>query len=194
MIKNKKSQEFPAGRRFQAVRALISSVLSLFPMSGLRRGKNGHAHILPFLCLHKALLPYVVTFFRQAQRGSKQRKSAGEHFWGFLGTCQGKLKTMNEKVRKIYTLLDEQSIRRVFQAFLARFWPRFLARLLTRFSAGVLTRFWPPKIQCAVLLGRRNTVYSSTGTEKYSITIPFTIYYLISKRSRHLFQVLYNTI
>ena len=35
-----------------------------------------------------------------------------------------------------------------------------------------------------------STVYSSTGTEKYSITVLFAIYYLLSKKSKTLFQVL----
>ena len=32
--------------------------------------------------------------------------------------------------------------------------------------------FDQPKIQCTVLLGRRNTVYIPTGTEKHSFTAP----------------------
>ena len=59
------------------------------------------------------------------------------------------------------SLFDE-----LFNEFWPDFWPRFLARFLTRFLAGVLTKVFDPQIQCAVLLGRRNTVYSTTRTEK----------------------------
>ena len=50
-------------------------------------------------------------------------------------------------------------------------------------------------------LGSENTVYRSTGTEKYSVQFYpdvenklFTIYYSKSQKSKTLFWVLYNTI
>ena len=44
--------------------------------------------------------------------------------------------------------------------------------------------------------GRKTIIqfYNTNGTEKYSITVLFTIYYLIPKKTKKLFQVLYNTI
>ena len=62
---------------------------------------------------------------------------------------------------------------------------RDLARFLNRFFA-------PPQ---------KNTVYSSTGAEKYRVqyypdteNTPFTIYYSKSEKSQTLFEVLYKTI
>ena len=42
--------------------------------------------------------------------------------------------------------------------------------------------FLAPKIQCTVLLGRRNTVYSSTGAEKK------TVYYSKAKNPKLYFR------
>ena len=65
------------------------------------------------------------------------------------------------------------------------FWPGFLGLDNTAGGRGVLGG--GGKYSFARLLGRRNTVYSSTGTEKYSVTILFTIHYSISKKSQNLF-------
>ena len=58
--------------------------------------------------------------------------------------------------------------------FLARFLIRILARFLTRFwpdFGQILARFWPDFGQIWARFFRRNTVYSPTGTEKYSFTV-----------------------
>ena len=39
------------------------------------------------------------------------------------------------------------------------------------FGQGFWPGFWGKKIQCTVLQGLRNTVYGSTGTETYSVTV-----------------------
>ena len=71
-----------------------------------------------------------------------------------------------------------------FRDFWPDFWPRFLDLFLTRLLSGVLTKFLAPK----------NTVCSTTGTEKYSVQYYpdreyqlFTIYYSKFNKSRTLF-------
>ena len=64
--------------------------------------------------------------------------------------------------------------------FLARFLTGFLARFLTWFLARILTRVFGEgknlkySVQCTVLLGRKNTLYSTTWTEKTYNTVFFT--------------------
>ena len=65
----------------------------------------------------------------------------------------------------------------ILTRFLARFLTRFLARFLTRFLPRVLTRFLARVLTI-------NTVYSTTGTEKYSVQcysdgkVYYTVLYL----------------
>ena len=59
------------------------------------------------------------------------------------------------------------SMNRLFGDFFRDFWPGFLA--LDQNGDGTDGRDGRTEYSFTVLLGRRNTVYSSTGTEKYSV-------------------------
>ena len=54
------------------------------------------------------------------------------------------------------------------------FWPDFCSKFWPDLWPGFWPGFLDPKIQCTGLLGRRNTVYSSTRTEKTNYLL-FTI-------------------
>ena len=69
-----------------------------------------------------------------------------------------------------YSALGRYILKRILADFWPGFWPGFLTRFLARFLARFLTMFLTRFL--ARFLARvltRNTVYSSTGTEKYSV-------------------------
>ena len=67
---------------------------------------------------------------------------------------------------------------RIFVQVFGEFFDQILGQIFGQVFDNIFGRdfdqgLWPPRIQCAVLLGRRNTVYSTTGTGENAI------YYLL---------------
>ncbi len=63
----------------------------------------------------------------------------------------------------------EQIFEQIFGQILGQIFDQIFGLV---FDQGFDQGFLVPKIQCTVLLGRRNTVYIPTGTETYSFTAP----------------------
>ena len=71
-------------------------------------------------------------------------------------------------------LLD--GFKHVFETFFRQFVGRIFGQIVDQIFGQIFDQgFWPgfmdQKLQCTLLLGRRNTVYSTTGTETYSFTV-----------------------
>ena len=87
--------------------------------------------------------------------------------------------------KNCFNLLTPGSMNRLFGDFFRDFWPGFLA--LDQNGDGTDGR--DGRDGRTGRTGRTDGIqfYSTTGTEKYSATILFTIHYLISKKSLTLF-------
>ena len=121
-------------------------------------------------------LLYFETFLGGNNKGKLEDKKQIKHkSHGYMKICSiGLCKfyctpySMNSLFGEFFKIFGQ-----IFGQILTRFWARFWARFLARFWA----RFWGArKYSVQFFWDRENTVYSSTGTEKCSITVLCSIY------------------
>ena len=91
--------------------------------------------------------------------------------------------TFTNNTRHIYTWIDEQSIRQLFQGFLVRIFGIRPERGRDGRTDGTDGRTDGTDGRTDGTDGRTDGIqfYSTTGTEKYSVTVLLTVYCLISK-------------